>query len=813
MLALTSTISRRTRTLFKQQQEALGALNGHVEETVSGIQAVKAFGRERRSAGAFAGDQRAPARAWAPGAQIWTGFLMPMMNVIGNLAFAAVAVTGGVLAARGTVTVGVVATFIFYSRQFVRPLNEIANTWNTLMAAVAGAERVFEVIDETEETPDLPGRAGAGQPRGARRVPGRVASATAATCPCSTTSPSRAPPGSVTAIVGRTGAGKTTIVNLLARFYETSAGSVLVDGVDVRRYRRASLRRAFGVVLQDGWLFAGTVRDNILYGRPDATEEEMRRAAALAGADHGIERLAAGYDTVLAESGANLSQGQRQLIAIARAVLASPALLVLDEATSSVDARTELHIQLGMIGLMRGRTSFIIAHRLSTIRDADTVLVVDDGRIVERGSPAGARSPATGTTASCTRPSSAASRREPGDGEEDRVSVLSGTVEPDVGELLDVILRRTPARRVHHVELFLDGEVKDAACARLGIGEGLDRGDPLSALKRDIDLHAALGHDMFRIGIARKTVFPTTTLAAADTTALAGQRRDGRAWQEEHAGPIQGWKDFEAYPWPTVADVDLSGPEWLERNLRDGMGWYELTAHVFEMLSFLLGYETLCYAVVDQPDLVDAILSTGRPLLRRAHADPGGFPHDRGHLGLRRSRVPDRHDDVAGIPPDEDPPVAPALRRDRPREGQAVPAALVREPGRDHGRPGRRRGHRCPALVRGRRSCPSPRRSAGTASRVACSAASTWTSCAGRARGRSGAGSGDTLDACLPGGGYCLGTGNTVANYVPLDNYLAMVDEGRRYPDIQGRASAPPRRRSGTPRRRAPRGSRAGSRR
>jgi len=193
--------------------------------------------------------------------------------------------------------------------------------------------------------------------------------------------------GETVALVGPTGGGKTTIVNLLARFYETTTGAVLVDGIDVRRYRRASLRRAFGVVLQDGWLFAGTVRDNILYGRPGATEEEVRRAAALAGADRGIERLNRGYDTVLAESGANISQGQRQLIAIARAVLASPALLVLDEATSSVDARTELHIQLGMIGLMRGRTSFIIAHRLSTIRDADTVLVVDNGRIVERGSP------------------------------------------------------------------------------------------------------------------------------------------------------------------------------------------------------------------------------------------------------------------------------------------------------------------------------------------------------------------------------------------------------------------------------------------
>jgi ATP-binding cassette subfamily B protein len=197
----------------------------------------------------------------------------------------------------------------------------------------------------------------------------------------------RAPAGSVTAIVGRTGAGKTTIVNLLCRLYEISSGSILIDEIDIRRYSRASLRRAFGVVLQDGWLFAGTVRENILYGRPEASEEQMRSAAAVAGAAHAIERLPHGYDTALVESGANLSQGQRQLIAIARAVLAAPALLVLDEATSSVDARTELHIQQGMIELMKGRTSFIIAHRLSTIRDADTVLVVEAGRIVERGSP------------------------------------------------------------------------------------------------------------------------------------------------------------------------------------------------------------------------------------------------------------------------------------------------------------------------------------------------------------------------------------------------------------------------------------------
>ncbi len=386
VLVLTSSVSRRTRALFKEQQTVLGAMNGHVEETVSGIEAVKAFGQEPRAGERFAviNDHL---RRVGTRAQIYAGFLMPMMNVIGNLGFAAVAVTGGLLAARGVVTVGVIATFIGYSRQFVRPLNDIANTWNTLMAAVAGAERVFEVLDEAEETPDAPDALTLERPRGEVEFRG-VSFGYRPDVPVLHGVSFGAPSGSVTAIVGRTGAGKTTIVNLLSRFYEVSEGTVLIDGVDVRRYSRASLRRAFGVVLQEGYLFAGTVRENILYGRPDAGEDQMRRAAELAGADHAIMRLPRGYDTVLAESGANLSQGQRQLIAIARAVLASPSLLVLDEATSSVDARTELHIQNGMIELMKGRTSFIIAHRLSTIRDADTVLVVEAGRIVERGSPA-----------------------------------------------------------------------------------------------------------------------------------------------------------------------------------------------------------------------------------------------------------------------------------------------------------------------------------------------------------------------------------------------------------------------------------------
>ena len=367
------------------QQNALGALDGHIEETVTGIQAVKAFGREPQSRASFAAINERLRRDGTR-AQIWTGFLMPMMNVIGNLGFATVAVAGGFMAARGAISVGLIATFISYSRQFVRPLNDIANTYNTLMSAIAGAERVFEVMDEQEEPADRPGARELAQPHGTVELRD-VSFGYRRDVPVLKGVSFEAPAGSVTAIVGRTGAGKTTIINLLTRFYEMSSGSILVDGIDIRDYTRASLRRVFGIVLQEGWLFAGTVRENIRYARPDAPEEDMLRAARLAGADHAIERLPHGYDTVLVESGANLSLGQRQLIAIARAVLAAPTLLVLDEATSSVDARTELRIQQGMIELMKGRTSFIIAHRLSTIRDADTVLVVDAGKIVERGSP------------------------------------------------------------------------------------------------------------------------------------------------------------------------------------------------------------------------------------------------------------------------------------------------------------------------------------------------------------------------------------------------------------------------------------------
>jgi ATP-binding cassette subfamily B protein len=376
-------ISRKTRTLFKEQQSALGQANGRVEESVTGIEAVKAFGREAEILASFEVENER-LRKVGVRAQIWTGFLMPIMNVIGNLGYAAVAVTGGLLAIGGGVSVGLVASFLSWSRQFVRPLNEIANTWNTMMSALAGAERVFEILDEEKEPADPVGALDFDGGRGELEfvavdfsyVEGR---------PVLSKLGFHAPAGSRTAIVGRTGAGKTTIANLLQRFYDPASGNILIDGIDIARYGRRSLRRAFGVVLQDSWLFSGTVRDNISYANPDADETAVAAALAKAGAAEAIARLPLGIDTPVLEGGRNLSQGERQLVALARAVLAEPRFLVLDEATSSIDARTELHIQRSMLGMMGSRTSIVIAHRLSTIKDADRILVIDAGRLIEAG--------------------------------------------------------------------------------------------------------------------------------------------------------------------------------------------------------------------------------------------------------------------------------------------------------------------------------------------------------------------------------------------------------------------------------------------
>lgn len=381
---LTRTITKKTRVLFKNQQAELGKLNGHIEETITGLQVVKAFNQEDKVIEEFE-EVNQRLREIGRKAQIWSGFLMPILNVINNLGFAMVAVVGGLLAVNDQVTVGVIASFLTYSRQFVRPLNEIANIYNILQSGVAGAERVFEVLDEPEETADRPGAVPLVNPRG-HVVFDNVSFGYRPEEPILQHVSFEAAAGSSTALVGPTGAGKTTIVNLLTRFYDVTEGAIYLDGRDIRDYTRDSLRKCFGIVLQDTYLFSGTIKENIKYGKPEATDAEVEAAARMANADVFIRRLPKGYDTLLAENGGNLSQGQRQLLAIARVMLAKPALLILDEATSSIDTRTELQIQEALLQVMKGRTSFIIAHRLNTIRDADTIMVVEQGRIAEQGS-------------------------------------------------------------------------------------------------------------------------------------------------------------------------------------------------------------------------------------------------------------------------------------------------------------------------------------------------------------------------------------------------------------------------------------------
>jgi ATP-binding cassette subfamily B multidrug efflux pump len=380
---LTKTIAKRTKVLFKEQQEALGLLNGHIEETIGGIHVVKAFNKEDKVVDEFI-RQNHILREVGVKAQIWSGFIMPLMNVINNFGFGVIAILGGALAVKGKISVGIIASFIFYSRQFTRPLNELASTFNTLQSGIAGAERVFEILDEEEERKDGEGAILATDIEGEVEFkfvsfeyePGE---------PVLKDISFKVEPGTNIALVGATGAGKTTIVNLLTGFYEIEEGEILIDGINIKDYQKDSLREIFGMVLQDTYLFSGTIEENIRYGRLDATYEEIERAAKMSKAHDFISRLPMGYDTILSEGGMNLSQGQRQLIAISRAILADPSILILDEATSSVDTRTELKIQEAMVQLMKGRTTFIIAHRLSTIREADIIMVIDDGKIVEKG--------------------------------------------------------------------------------------------------------------------------------------------------------------------------------------------------------------------------------------------------------------------------------------------------------------------------------------------------------------------------------------------------------------------------------------------
>ncbi len=381
---LTRTITKKTSVLFRNQQKQLGQLNGHIEETISGIQIVKAFNHEEKAIAEFE-EVNTKLREVGLKAQIWSGFLMPIMNVINNIGFAIVAVVGGILAVEGLITIGVIASFLSYSRQLVRPLNDLASIFNILQSGVAGAERVFEVLDEKEEPADLPDAVELLNPKG-HVVFENVSFGYRPDLPILKSISLDAEEGSSTALVGPTGAGKTTIVNLLTRFYDVTSGTIYIDGRDIREYTRDSLRKAFGFVLQDTYLFSGTIKENIKYGKPDATDDEVEVASTMANADAFIKRLPKQYDTMLSENGGNLSQGQRQLLAIARVILAKPSILILDEATSSIDTRTEHHIQEALLKIMKGRTSFIIAHRLNTIRDADTIMVIDHGEIMEQGS-------------------------------------------------------------------------------------------------------------------------------------------------------------------------------------------------------------------------------------------------------------------------------------------------------------------------------------------------------------------------------------------------------------------------------------------
>lgn len=383
MLIVTRLIVKKTQPFFVKQQRELGSLNGYIEEMISGQKAIKLFSKEEQVKEEFSRINKKLTKN-AIFAQGFSGFMGPVNNFINNLTYLIVAVVGGYLIVNGfPITVGIVFTFILYMRNFTRPINDILNLFNTIQSALAGAERVFQIIDEPKEQ-DIK------DAKDMDNIEGQVVLRDVKFSYVENNEILKgisleAKKGQTIAIVGPTGSGKTTIINLLTKFYEIDSGTITIDGEDISNIKRESLRNTISMVLQDTFLFSQSVRENIRYGRLTASDEEVIEAAKLAHADKFIRQLPEGYDTVLADNGSDLSHGQRQLLAIARAILSKSSILILDEATSSIDTRTEIYIQKAMLNLMEGKTTFVIAHRLSTIRNADTIIAIKDGRIIERG--------------------------------------------------------------------------------------------------------------------------------------------------------------------------------------------------------------------------------------------------------------------------------------------------------------------------------------------------------------------------------------------------------------------------------------------
>jgi ATP-binding cassette subfamily B protein len=376
-------IVQRSRKYFKAQQEALGDINGYIEEMISGQKVIKIFGHEQKAEADF-DILNQDLNDKSKKAQFYSGLMMPVMQNLSTLNFVLITIVGGLLAIFRGFDVGGLAVFLQYSRQFGRPINQLASLYNNIQAAMAGAERIFQVIDESPEPEDVPQAISLKQVKGDVRMqdvvfgykPDKVILKGISL---------HAMPGCKIALVGATGAGKTTIMNMLPRFYDIQSGEITIDGHPIKTISRNTLRQSMAIVLQDTHLFTGTVRENIRFGRLEATDEEVIEAAKLTAAHSFIRRLPHGYDTLLENDGANLSQGQRQLLNIARAAVADPSILLLDEATSNIDTRSEILIQRGLDKLMEGRTSLIIAHRLSTIRNAHIILVLDHGEVIERG--------------------------------------------------------------------------------------------------------------------------------------------------------------------------------------------------------------------------------------------------------------------------------------------------------------------------------------------------------------------------------------------------------------------------------------------